>query len=217
MAERKTELKPYTIAARPFRTETVIQRSRFIGACYPVKTEEDVNRVLASIRSEYWDASHHCYAYSLGPTGAYSRFSDDGEPSGTAGMPMMESIRYAGVTDVLCVVTRYFGGILLGTGGLVKAYSGSCKSALEGAGRLVMTPGVAYTFTVPYSFYSTFTKIAEKYAVTDGTEFLQDITVSVHVPKEKEEKFLAEITDRSNGRLAGSKGEEKYYAFTPEA
>ena len=216
MTERKTDPKPYTITARQFQTETVIQRSRFIGACYPVKTEEDVNRILSSIRSEYWDASHHCYAYSLGPTGAYSRFSDDGEPSGTAGMPMMEAIRYAGVTDVLCVVTRYFGGILLGTGGLVKAYSGSCRSALEGAGRLVMTPGVGYSFTVPYTFYGTFTKIAEKYAVTDSTEFLQEIRITLHVPLSTEQKFLAEITDRSNGRLTGLRGEEKYYAFSPQ-
>lgn len=216
MAKQNVEPKPYTIVERQFRTETVIQRSRFIGECFPVKSEEDVTRILNGIKSEYWDASHHCYAYSIGPTGAYSRFSDDGEPSGTAGMPMMEAIRYAGVTDVLCVVTRYFGGILLGTGGLVKAYSGSCRSALEGAGRLVMTPGVAYSFTVPYTFYSTFTKIAEKYAVTDSTDFLQEIGIVLHVPLTREKQLLAELTDRSNGRLTGTRGEEKYYAFAPE-
>lgn len=217
MANQAIPLKPYTVAARRSKTETVIQRSRFIGECFPVETEEDVSRILAEVKSGYWDASHHCYAYSLGPTGAFSRFSDDGEPSGTAGMPMMEAIRYAGVTNVLCVVTRYFGGILLGTGGLVKAYSGACKSALNEAGKVLMTPGVGYVFSVPYPFYSTFTKIADKYAVTDNAEFLQDITVTLHLPLEKEEKFLAEMTDRSNGRLMGQRGEEKYYPFAPEA
>lgn len=214
MDRPETVSKPYTIAAKYAKTETVIQRSRFIGECFPVETEEEAARLLAEAKSEYWDASHHCFAYSIGPTGAYSRFSDDGEPSGTAGLPMMEAIRYAGVTNVLCVVTRYFGGILLGTGGLVKAYSGSCRSALEAAGKLCMTPGVSYSFTVPYTLYSTFTKTAEKYAVTDATEFLQDITVTLHLPLEKEEKFLAEMTDRSNGRLSGIRGEEKYYPFT---
>lgn len=216
MDRTETALKPYTVTAQRSKTETVIQRSRFIGECYPVETEEEVTSILSAIKSEYWDASHHCYAYSLGPTGAFSRFSDDGEPSGTAGMPMMEAIRYAGVTNVLCVVTRYFGGILLGTGGLVKAYSGSCRSALEAAGKVLMTPGVSYTFSVPYPFYSTFTKIAEKYAVLDNTAFLQDITVTLHLPKEKENAFIAEMTDRSNGRLTGTKGEEKYYPFAQE-
>ena len=211
----KTVLKPYTTVLAPVKTETVIQRSRFIGECYPVKTEEDVARILSSVRSGYWDASHHCFAYSLGPTGAYSRFSDDGEPSGTAGMPMMEAVRYAGVTDVLCVVTRYFGGILLGTGGLVKAYSGSCRSALEAARKVCMTPGVSYSFHVPYPFYSTFTKLANRFAVTDTTEYGQDIAVTLHIKTEEEEKFLLEVTDRSNGKLSGVRGEEKYYPFTP--
>ena len=106
----------YRTVKQESEIELVIKRSRFIGRCFPVTNEQEALALLERIRRQHWDATHNCYAYSIGEHGACARFSDDGEPSGTAGMPMMEAIRRIGVTDVLVVVTRYFGGILLGAG-----------------------------------------------------------------------------------------------------
>ena len=113
----------YRTVKQPGEAELVIKRSRFIGRCFPVADEQEALRLLEQVRRQHWDATHNCYAYSVGVSGACARYSDDGEPSGTAGLPMMEALRRSGVTDALVVVTRYFGGILLGAGGLVRAYS----------------------------------------------------------------------------------------------
>ena len=116
-----SETAGFRTVKAPSSVELVINRSRFIGQCFPISSEEEALEKLSELRKKYWDATHNCYAYSVGQKGEIARFSDDGEPGGTAGMPMMDALRGAGVTDVLCVVTRYFGGILLGTGGLVRA------------------------------------------------------------------------------------------------
>ncbi len=112
--------------------ELTEKRSRFIGYCKPVSTEEEATAFIASIRSRHWDARHNVYAYSL-REGNLRRYSDDGEPSGTAGMPVLDVLQKSGVTDVCVVVTRYFGGVLLGTGGLVRAYSQAARLGLNAA------------------------------------------------------------------------------------
>ena len=115
--------------------EFVERRSRFIGRVKPVKTEEDAVSFIRACKSKYWDASHNVYAYSL-REGSVRRYSDDGEPQGTAGVPVLEVLQKSGVTDLVVVVTRYFGGVLLGAGGLVRAYSHGAKIALD-AGRII--------------------------------------------------------------------------------
>jgi uncharacterized YigZ family protein len=126
--------RAYDTVARAASAEIEVKRSRFLGYVAPVTTEEEARAVVEAARKEHWDARHHCSAFVLGPDGAVQRSGDDGEPSGTAGAPMLEVVRGRGLTDVVAVVTRWFGGTLLGAGGLVRAYSDATKAALDAAG-----------------------------------------------------------------------------------
>lgn len=124
----------YLTVAGPAHAEIEVKRSRFICRIERVDSEEAARAVVEEERKRYWDARHHCSAFVLGPTGDVQRSSDDGEPSGTAGAPMLEVLRGRGVSDVVAVVTRYFGGVLLGAGGLVRAYSDAVRAGLDEAG-----------------------------------------------------------------------------------
>ena len=126
-------MNSYKTIRQPAREEYVINKSRFIGHACPCQTEEQALAFLKRIREEYRDATHNCYAYVIGENAGIMRYSDDGEPGGTAGLPMMEVLKARSVVNLCVVVTRYFGGILLGAGGLVRAYSHSCALALDAA------------------------------------------------------------------------------------
>ncbi len=126
----------YLTVARNGSSETEVKRSRFICHLERVTTEDEARAVLERIRKQYWDARHNCSAFVLGPAGEVQRSNDDGEPSGTAGAPMLEVLRGREVSDVVAVVTRYFGGVLLGAGGLVRAYSDAVRAALDEVGVL---------------------------------------------------------------------------------
>ena len=117
--------------------EVVEKKSRFIAKVFPVGTEEEAAAILEEVRKQYWDARHHCWAYSMGEGQVQERFSDDGEPSGTAGKPILEVIRGQGLHGVMVIVIRYFGGTLLGAGGLVRAYTQSVAEAVKGAQRIL--------------------------------------------------------------------------------
>ena len=119
--------------------EIIEKKSRFIAQVFPVQTEQEAMRSIEQTKKKYWDARHNCYAFILGEHGEVSRCTDDGEPSGTAGRPILEVLHGAGVHDILVIVTRYFGGILLGAGGLVRAYSHGAKIAVDAAKRKLMT------------------------------------------------------------------------------
>ncbi|MFB7843855.1 IMPACT family protein [Microbacterium sp. NPDC056052] len=130
-----TRSYPDTIAA-PVTRELVVKKSRFIAHLVPVRSVAEADEVIASVRRQYWDARHNCTAMVTGVTGDQARSSDDGEPSGTAGIPMLEVLRRRGLTDVVAVVTRYFGGVKLGAGGLIRAYSTAVSDALDDAALL---------------------------------------------------------------------------------
>ena len=133
--------------------ELIINKSRFIGYASPVSTEEEALGFLQEIRARHRDASHNCYAYTIGRNMGVMRYSDDGEPSGTAGLPMMEVIKKENVRNCICVVTRYFGGVLLGAGGLLRAYTQGTSVALKAAGIVEMVPTVSVLCEVSYSLW----------------------------------------------------------------
>ena len=133
-------INAYITVARSSREETVINKSRFIGYAAPCISESEALAFLQSVREEHKTATHHCYAYIIGENSGIMRYSDDGEPGGTAGLPMMDVIRARNIVNCCVVVVRYFGGTLLGTGGLVRAYSQSAQSALNAAGIIRMEP-----------------------------------------------------------------------------
>jgi len=144
--------KQYRTVKQRARHEVVIQKSRFIGDAFHVSSEQEALQKLHDIKSEFSDATHHCYAYIVGQESLTQRFNDDGEPGGTAGMPILQVIQNRGLTNVLVVVTRYFGGIKLGANGLVRAYSKTAAEVLDRAGtkEMVLSPsGMVY---LDYSF-----------------------------------------------------------------
>ncbi len=184
--------------------ELVINRSRFIGQCFPIVSEEEALEVLGRIRKRYWDATHNCYAYSVGEKGEIARFSDDGEPGGTAGMPMMDALRGANVTNVLCVVTRYFGGVLLGTGGLVRAYSRSCAEAIRAAGIVRMAPCKLIEYSVPYPLWAMLQQEARRHGASLTPEYGEKINCIAVIEEDKAPSFLDSVFDQSAGALSGN-------------
>ena len=180
----------------------IINKSRFIGYAAPCKTEEEALKFLATIREKHKDASHNCYAYIIGQNMGIARYSDDGEPGGTAGMPIIEVIKARGVVDVCVVVTRYFGGILLGAGGLVRAYAEGSKVALDAAKVVVMHLTDRYAFDTDYSSVGKLDYWLQSQPVqVNEREFGAQVTYDISVKHEDSEAFLKGLTSVSMGRI----------------
>ncbi len=194
-------MTPYRTIARAAEDEFTEKRSRFIGAIQPVTTEEEALAFIHARSKTYWDARHNVYAYILGG-GSLCRFSDDGEPQGTAGMPVLDVLRKEGLTDCAVVVTRYFGGILLGGGGLVRAYSHAAKLAVDAGGVVVMRPCTVGQITCDYAQYGWVPALLMQSGgqVTD-TDFTEAVTVHFTLPEENLGGVQTALTDRSAGQL----------------
>ena len=192
-------MKPYKSVKQCSEAEYTVNRSRFIGRCFPEDSEEAALCLLGDIRKKHWDATHNCFAYRIGENAA-ARFSDDGEPGGTAGKPIMDVLTGRGLTNVLCVVTRYFGGILLGAGGLVRAYSKSAADAVTKAGMVSYLPGTILDIPMDYSRYGTLEGFIRANAEVRNVAFAQNVVVTVAVEDTNLLKFMKEVTERSDGR-----------------
>ena len=192
-------MKPYKSVKQASEVEYTVNRSRFIGRCFPVESEEAALSLLGDIRKKHWDATHNCFAYRIGDNAA-ARFSDDGEPGGTAGKPIMDVLTGKELTDVLCVVTRYFGGILLGAGGLVRAYSKSAADAVTKAGVVSYLPGTVLDIPMDYSRYGALEGFIRANAEVRNVAFAQNVVVTVAVEDTNLLKFMKEVTERSDGR-----------------
>ena len=205
-------MEAYLVPTADAKVEFVEKRSRFIGRIFCCETEEEALYYLKEMRQKHWDATHNVYAYIIhgGPT----RYSDDGEPQGTAGMPVLEVLRGAGLENVLCVVTRYFGGTLLGTGGLVRAYGKSAKDAIQAAGISVKQLWSRVDLILPYNLYERLSKESARYdAQILDTEYAADILLHLILPKQNEQAFLDRVVDVTAGRVRGVVVGEEYRAF----
>lgn len=151
------------------QAEIVEKKSRFIAHIKPITSEDDVTAFIEEIKKQYWDARHNCYAYQLGDRNQIQRYSDDGEPGGTAGMPILDVLRGKDIKDTIVVVTRYFGGTLLGTGGLVRAYSLSAREGIKSAGLIERIPHIRQHFIVDYTLSG---KV--QYEILNGGHILED-------------------------------------------
>ncbi len=181
--------------------ELIEKKSLFIAIAVPVKSEEEALEVIKQRKKKYSDATHNVYAYTLGD-GTLSRYSDDAEPQGTAGMPALNAIRMSGITDVCVVITRYFGGILLGAGGLVRAYSTSTSMALEAGGIAVYEPFVELNCSCSYSDYQKLQPILTLYeAIIDDTEFSSDVNLKFAISQEIFEEFKLKINETFAGKV----------------
>ena len=197
--------------------EFIVNKSRFIGYGAPAETEEEALAFLAEIRKKHADATHNCYAYIIGRNMGVMRYSDDGEPGGTAGMPIIEVMKNRGVVNACVVVTRYFGGVLLGAGGLVRAYTQGAVTAIDACGIGVMHPTARYMMDVSYPMLSRveyFLKSAP--VIVEDKDFSDVITLTLLVKCDDEDKLLSDLTQLSEGRLEPMRFDETYMAW-PEA
>ena len=205
-------MNEYLVPTRDADAEFTERRSRFIGHIFLTETEEEALARLKQMRETYWDATHNVYAYII-RDGA-TRFSDDGEPGGTAGMPVLQVLQREGIFNVTCVVTRYFGGILLGAGGLVRAYAHSAKIALDAAGKSIKRVWTKLYLPCPYSWYERIKlEVAAFGGVVEGTDFGADVSFDLLLPEQQVQTFLARVTDLSAGTITGLIGENEYRAF----
>lgn len=207
-------MRPYITVQQQAQAEFTVHRSRFIGTAAPVSTEEEAVSFINEIRARYKDATHNVYAYALRENST-CRFSDDGEPQGTAGKPVLEVLQKEGITDAAVVVTRYFGGILLGTGGLVRAYTDGAKGALDGAKILQMTPAVRVELDIGYDFYGKLTYILPSYdIVTEKSDFAEGIRLILLIKEDKLPEFSSELMELSGGIVQPAVTEELFANFS---
>lgn len=192
--------------------EIIINKSRFIGYAKPVDSEEEALDFINEIKTKHYDATHNVYAYHLGDD--LQRFSDDGEPSGTAGIPVLEVIKKEELKNVVVVVTRYFGGVKLGGGGLIRAYTRGAKIAIDAAKIVDMTLHTELKLTIPYTPYGkieNFLKTNEY--VIDELEYLENVIIKLHIANSDLERFQKNILDLTSGDATIDLFDEKHIAL----
>lgn len=195
-------------------TQKIIEKSKFIATSRHVCGEEEAKAFIAEISKKYSDATHNCYAYISDNLGNFPRFSDDGEPHGTAGMPMLEVLKNNKLYEVAVVVTRYFGGIKLGAGGLVRAYSGAVAENIAAAQKVLYETCSESVYTVDYSNVDGIIKFfTEHGADVISTEYLNEVRFTAAIKKSAEEQFNAGLINALNGRVQIKKLREYFFPF----
>lgn len=191
----------YITIANEFRTEYIIEKSRFIATIAPVSTEEEAQAFIQRISKEFWDATHNCTAYAIGPRQEQQRSSDNGEPSGTAGKPMLEVLKKTAITNVAVVVTRYFGGIKLGAGGLIRAYSHSVAKAVQEGPKLLIAPRQIVSLTIDYSYFGSVERQLQTLGLPYQSSFTDTISLEIYVEPNFVNDLETTITNLTGGNL----------------
>lgn len=202
----------YLVPSEYGEDEFIEKKSRFIGRIWPVETEEEALARIQEMKKKHYDATHNCWAYII-RDGAV-RFSDDGEPGGTAGMPMLQVLQREGLYNAVCVVTRYFGGILLGAGGLVRAYTKGAKIAVDAAGKSMKRVWTVLYVPCPYSFYERVRLEAEAFGgIVRKADFGAEVELELLFPEAKTQEFLDRLTDMTAGTVESMEIGQEYRAF----
>lgn len=199
MPETPSPTVEFISIANEFRHEYVVEKSRFITTVYPCSTEEEAQAFIGRINKEFWDARHNCTAFALGPKQEQQRSSDNGEPSGTAGKPMLEVLKKTGITNIAVVVTRYFGGIKLGAGGLIRAYSHSVAETLRLAPKELHTIRTELQTTIDYALYGAVERHLQDAQLHYEASFGEQITLTILVVPNDVERIQKELQDISHG------------------
>ena len=208
-------LRAYQTIQKRGESEIVINKSRFLGFCIPVASEAAAQEALAQIKKRYYDARHCCYAFRL-REGGISRSSDDGEPSGTAGAPILAVLSGAGVENVLCAVVRYFGGVLLGTGGLVRAYGKTASEALEDAGIECIRVCEKISVRVTYASYNLLEPMLRQKGYPCEAAFTDQVTLTITLPAEEAEALIASLIDKTDGTAVITRLGQSLEAYKPQ-
>ena len=191
----------YLVPADAGAGEYIEKRSRFIGQIRPVETEAEAQAMIAAVKKEHYDARHNCFAYII-REGGVMRYGDDGEPQGTAGQPILAVLSGAGVQNVCCTVTRYFGGVLLGTGGLVRAYTAAAKAALDDAGISQMALWQSISLRCAYNMFERVRRLRDEHEVVlENTDYGADIAISALVREDKTDAFADALREMSAGSI----------------
>jgi uncharacterized YigZ family protein len=211
-------LNQYKTVAGFGEDDIIIERSRFIGYAQRVTTEEEATAFIAAIKKKHWDATHNCSAFVIGENDQIQRSNDDGEPSGTAGKPILECIKKNGVKDTVVVVTRYFGGIKLGAGGLVRAYTAGTVTALKAARIVIHTLHQRISIHVDYHWWG---KVENELRLGEqrvtGTDFTDKVSAHVLIPEGEQDAFIERMIDLTNGQAQIERGEKKYVEVPVDA
>ena len=212
MAPREQEFLPYRVVDTPGYGEYEEKKSRFIAHVYPAQSEEEAMGIIDQTRKKYYDARHNCAAYIIGRNREMTRCSDDGEPGGTAGRPMLEVLLSEGITDVVVIVTRYFGGTLLGTGGLVRAYTQAAKEGLADAGVVTMIYGVCFTLKLAYTDVGKVQYLLANEQIMIGeSRYGENVEFDLQLPKERTDEICRKLTEATAGRIQIEQISEGYY------
>lgn len=205
-------MEEYLVPSGYGEDEFTEKKSRFIGRVWQVDTEEEALAKIQEMKKLHYDATHNCWAYII-KDGAV-RFSDDGEPGGTAGMPMLQVLEREGLSNVVCVVTRYFGGILLGAGGLVRAYTKGAKIAVDAAGKSMKRVWTVLYVPCPYNFYERVKLEVEAFGgLIRNTDFGTEVELEILVPEAQSQPFQARLTDMSAATIEAMETGQEYRAF----
>lgn len=193
--------------------EIIEKKSRFIAAVQPIKTEEEALEFIEKVKKQHWSATHNCFAYTVGERFEIQRCSDDGEPSGTAGKPMLDVLLGEKIHNIVVVVTRYFGGTLLGTGGLVRAYSKATQEGIAVSKIITKMHGCKLKITTDYTGLGKIQYILGQSGITVLEPiYTEKVVLNVLVPEENEKGLIAEIVEGTNGQALIEKGEECYFS-----
>lgn len=194
--------------------EIVEKKSRFIATVRPVSSEEEATAFINEMKKKYWDARHNCSAFVIGTRQELTRCSDDGEPAQTAGRPMLDVLLREGITDVAVVVTRYFGGVLLGTGGLVRAYQAATQAGLAACQVIEKCQGSRLIIHTDYNGLGKLQYLfGQSHTAILNTVYEADVTLEILVPEEKKESLPKEITEQTNGTARMEWGKDCVYAL----
>ena len=205
----------------PYRTlkafgsdEFIVQKSKFIGYACPASTEEEAKAFISTIKEKHKDATHNCYAYIIGTNAGIMRYSDDGEPSGTAGLPIMDILKQSKIVNCAVVATRYFGGVLLGAGGLIRAYRKACAIGIKAAQIVVMEPTTRVFIEVIYPQWDKLLyNLNNMPVIIEHTDYGANVNISILIKRENLESCLKRISDISDGKVEQIVEDEFYYPW----
>ena len=209
----ETMVNGYKVVYEGGQDEIVEKKSRFIATVRPVETEEEAVAFINEMKKKYWDAKHNCSAFVIGERQEFNRCSDDGEPAQTAGRPMLDVLLREGITNVAVVVTRYFGGVLLGTGGLVRAYQEATKAGLNASKIIVKQKGKRLAVQTDYTGLGKLQYLFASENVTiEETEYTENVTIHAVIPKDSTESIIKKITEATNGTSKTEWGDDIVFA-----
>ncbi len=204
-------MEPYKIIAYGGTGEIEEKKSRFIAHVAAVATEEEALAFIEARKKQFWDARHNCYAYVLGEKAQTVRFSDDGEPAGTAGRPILEVLLNSGIRDLVVVVTRYFGGVLLGTGGLVRAYTKAAQAGLAASDVRTMRYGYEIDLITDYNGIGKIQYLLGQRGIPVEADYTEQVSVKIRIPYEDKEAIVHEVTEATAGRAQITVSEALYF------